>query len=706
MAGVIESEKYCLLKDFSVDVEVEDEGSFSLCFWVYLLNSTTFPATIIRQVHMDMSVSAPFLVLNENKMMMLLPLTLLHREAPDPGNTASWTEVPNVPMKIEFPLEKWIHVGCEVSRNFVRLHIDGDIVGEQFLSSLLNKDSNPDFPRKMTLFSVGGDGYSVQGYIYNAKVVRSRIYLKEHYVEDPPLHLSIDNSSTSEIEVDSDGVWSIVGGKASCRRIFSLDLILSNAIGQTVTKEMEVVASLLYADSGTPVEKTGDAEPPLLASYDGIEFASGDRPSKLLRGRASFKLKISQLSSKCDNRLFCIKFQILKLKGYPFFEVLSNPIRCISRSRNTRTATVIWKRTTSASHLLNETQSSGLDDNSSELRHHTIGEATPTPSLKRCRLGEERISIVERPEEECNSYGCTAKQNGNAYDSRLEERPNNLEEAENSSSDSESTEVRDPAFRSMSSSRNPISDLAIFKYCLGRLTDRSLLLKEIVTNASDTELFDFADQVSLFSGCSHHSYQIHMAKRLIAEGEKAWNSISENNHQVHWENVVFEIEEQFMKISCCNTRSLTQQDLELLRRIAGCHDYVVQENFERMWCWLYPVAYTLSRDWINAMWNSASPKWIEGFVTKEEAENSLQGPRGLQEPGTFILRFPTSRSWPHPDAGSLVVTYVGRDFALHHRLLSLDCLFSSDREMYGKQLQDMLLAEPELSQLGRVLRSY
>lgn len=28
--------------------------------------------------------------------------------------------------------------------------------------------------------------------------------------------------------------------KASCRRIFSLDLILSNAIGQTVTKEMEV----------------------------------------------------------------------------------------------------------------------------------------------------------------------------------------------------------------------------------------------------------------------------------------------------------------------------------------------------------------------------------------------------------------------------------------------------------------------------------
>lgn len=31
--------------------------------------------------------------------------------------------------------------------------------------------------------------------------------------QDPPVRLSIDHSSTSEIEEDSDGVWSIVGGK-------------------------------------------------------------------------------------------------------------------------------------------------------------------------------------------------------------------------------------------------------------------------------------------------------------------------------------------------------------------------------------------------------------------------------------------------------------------------------------------------------------
>jgi len=70
-----------------------------------------------------------------------------------------------------------------------------------------------------------------------------------------------------------------------------------------------------------------------------------------------------------------------------------------------------------------------------------------------------------------------------------------------------------------------------------------------------------------------------------------------------------------------------------------------------------------------------SPKWIEGFITKEEAEASLQGPGGFQERGTFILRFPTSRSWPHPDAGCLIVTYVGNDYKLRHKLLSMDHIY-------------------------------
>ncbi|KAA8526723.1 hypothetical protein F0562_009048 [Nyssa sinensis] len=97
-----------------------------------------------------------------------------------------------------------------------------------------------------------------------------------------------------------------------------------------------------------------------------------------------------------------------------------------------------------------------------------------------------------------------------------------------------------------------------------------------------------------------------------------------------------------------------------------------------MWCWLYPVAFTLSRDWINAMWDTASPKWIEGFITKEEAESSLQ------------------------DAGNLVVTYIGNDYIIHNRLLSLDFIYSSgEKKMTAKPLQDMLLAEPEAVTIGK-----
>ena len=55
------------------------------------------------------------------------------------------------------------------------------------------------------------------------------------------------------------------------------------------------MASLLYANSGTPVEKTSDLEAPLLVSYDGVEFSAEDKPCTLLNGCASLKLKISQV---------------------------------------------------------------------------------------------------------------------------------------------------------------------------------------------------------------------------------------------------------------------------------------------------------------------------------------------------------------------------------------------------------------------------
>lgn len=683
-------EDYLPLKDFKAEIEVQ-EGAFSLCFWLYLISSTAFPARLI-QVQSGAMEGAPFLVLSEKKKMVLLPLSILHKEAPETCDLTSLSEVPHVAMETEFPMEKWIHIGCEVSSDFVLLHIDGEIAGKKAMSSLFNKDSISSGLTKITLVCGGGDDNSLQGYVHNHKVLPLTSSIMEYYAKDPPLQLSIDNSSASEIEEGSDGVWSIVGGKASCRRIFSLDVVLLDAFSHPINKELEVIASLVYADNGAPVEKTSDGEAPLLASQDGVEFASCDRPSKMLHGHASFKLKISQLSSKCDNRMFRIMFHMPKLETYPFLKAFSPPIRCISRNRSTRISSRLWKRPASANDQLNLSQLSGLDDETLELHHSSIHEEKLSPSSKRCRLGQD---------DECNSHLRTANQVKNVV-----RRSDSLEELDVSQTDSESPEARNSALKSTSSSRNPMSDATIFKYCLAGLTEKTLLLKEISSTGSNEELLSFSHQVSLYSGCSHHRHQIAMAKRLIEEGNKAWNLISQNKHQVPWESVVFEIEEQFMKIACCNSRALTQQDFELLRRIAGCQEYLAQENFEKMWCWLYPVALTLSKDWINTMWSSTSPKWIEGFITKEEAETSLQGSRGLQESGTFVLRFPTSRSWPHPDAGSLVVTYVSSKHSIHNKLISLDQMFSSaEREKNAKPLQDMLLAEPELSRLGRIIRS-
>jgi len=67
------------------------------------------------QVYSDISESAPFLVIDDNKRIHLLPVVLLHEEAPDTGNINSWAEVPHATVDFKFPLEKWVHVGCQVS---------------------------------------------------------------------------------------------------------------------------------------------------------------------------------------------------------------------------------------------------------------------------------------------------------------------------------------------------------------------------------------------------------------------------------------------------------------------------------------------------------------------------------------------------------------------------------------------------------------
>lgn len=59
--------------------------------------------------------------------------------------------------------------------------------------------------------------------------------------------------------------------------------------------------------------------------------------------------------------------------------------------------------------------------------------------------------------------------------------------------------------------------------------------------------------------CFYIRNQILIAKRLIKDGTNLWKVMSPNNHHIPWENAVYEIQEQFMKIACCGSRSLSPQ---------------------------------------------------------------------------------------------------------------------------------------------------
>ncbi|XP_068634618.1 SH2 domain-containing protein B-like isoform X2 [Aristolochia californica] len=608
---------------------------------------------------------------------------------------------------IQFPLEKWVHLGCEVDLNVVRLHIDGEVVAEKSL--LPKEDSYQENLQRVTLMGNDGGDDRLQGYVHHVQLLPWSSSVKDHIAKDPPLVLCIDGSLISEnhdVEEGRDGVWSVIGGKASCRRNFSLDVVLVDALGRSVNREMELVASLVYADNGCPVEKPqDDSDAPLLISYDGVEYPSTDRAIKLLHGRASFKLKISQLSSKCDGRLFRVHFESLKGEKFPFLEAHSRPIHCISRNRTIRSSPASWKKPNTAADLPDGRQLSGADEGSPEVQN-SKGDSNPqllnpnelmqSFSPKRIKLSHDKSSAKI-----CVTSTSQHPEVGLHLTAHEDENFDNLEGTDHTPSDSESVHARNSASKTATDITNPITDLILFKYCLEGMHERSMLLREILTTAGDHDIVEFAEQVALYTGCSHNRNQIIIAKGLVQEGTETWNSIPRNTHEALWKNAAREIERRFMKISRCSSRSLSGQDMELFHRMAGSRDSISRDDFDRMWCWLYPVADALSKDQLNAIWKCTSPQWIEGFITKDEAEASLREP-GVHMPGAFILRFPTSRSWPHPDAGSLVLTYVGADYAIHHRLLALHD--SGNGDMNQRPLQELLLAEPELTQLARVTR--
>lgn len=129
----------------------------------------------------------------------------------------------------------------QVLRDLLRLHVDGEIVGEKPLTCSFNKELHAEALKRICLACPDENEDIFHGYVHGLDVLLPTSAVKNHYVkvcfvhcfliiyfctrkfsvsddctpswQDPPVQLSIDHSSASEIEEDSDGVWSIVGGK-------------------------------------------------------------------------------------------------------------------------------------------------------------------------------------------------------------------------------------------------------------------------------------------------------------------------------------------------------------------------------------------------------------------------------------------------------------------------------------------------------------
>ncbi|KAH7276898.1 hypothetical protein KP509_39G025800 [Ceratopteris richardii] len=695
--GVIGDDEYWSLDEVCVPLTSScpqnHDGSVTLCLWIYLLKSAK-PAPLFRMVCSINNIERPLLALDQNNFLTLSSWN---------GSTISSQQV--------CPMEKWVHVGCEFGNNVIRLHIDGLVIAE------LSTNRLEPCPTYATFFLMGGDGFKssdcLQGYAHHVQIL-STPNVTNHYVKDPPLVLALDGSTGAsndlELEEGGDGIWSVVGGKASCRRNFALDVVLLDALGRAVHREMEIVALLVYADSCVPVEKPkDDSEAPLLTTFDGVEFPSTERPIKLLHGRASFKLKISQLSSKCDNRLFRVCFDSLNTSRYPFLRVFSRPICCVSRNRNNRVPTAPWKKP----HIVNETpwlpeestvEMPGLHGNNSSIaqaisrsnfgqhpskRPRFLSEvSTKIPEHLIAATGDDshypttgaiKPPLINVPSDmntgginDCfSSEQLVASQipfaHSLAMDFKMMGDRTPKQEEQDEGSDLRKLEY----VRTIHA--EGLSDFLVFKYSLENTRSRAAFLKGVATCWSDQELLDFSQRVSRATSCKHTGHQIVIAKRLINDSNEAWSQIRRQGYPVPWNIVIEHVERHFVTFLETKERGLSSKDKSFLRRLTRCKEYVTHEDFNRLWYWIYPVFLSMSNPRVQKTWEIQEPECILVMISRQEAEASLKA-QSIPKPGTYILRFVSSCSWPHPDAGGLIVSYIGGDLRIHHKLISLDLI--------------------------------
>lgn len=65
----------------------------------------------------------------------------------------------------------------------MRLYIDGEVVGEKPLTSLLDKESHSEGLRKVSLISTDGNDDGIQGYVHSVEVPPLKSSIKDYYVK-------------------------------------------------------------------------------------------------------------------------------------------------------------------------------------------------------------------------------------------------------------------------------------------------------------------------------------------------------------------------------------------------------------------------------------------------------------------------------------------------------------------------------------------
>eukprot|EP01018_Ginkgo_biloba_P005386 Gb_27441 [translate_table: standard] len=116
--AIFGDDDYLTLDRLSVSLAkgaTHDDGSFTLCLWIYLLKSSK-GGIIIRQVHLDSETAVPFLTLDSDRKLALFPVLFLSCKKLDLDTAvAASIDKCSVTSELTCSLEKWVHVGCEVS---------------------------------------------------------------------------------------------------------------------------------------------------------------------------------------------------------------------------------------------------------------------------------------------------------------------------------------------------------------------------------------------------------------------------------------------------------------------------------------------------------------------------------------------------------------------------------------------------------------